>query len=96
MLKKGGALLVTVPGISQISEADYKSWGHYWAFTDMSLRRLFEQFTSENNIQIRVFGNVKTSSLFLYGIASHELSKEELEKNDFNYQLIIAAKITKN
>ncbi len=35
-LKPGGTLLVTLPGICQISRYDMERWGDYWRFTDLA------------------------------------------------------------
>ncbi|MCK4352485.1 methyltransferase domain-containing protein [candidate division WOR-3 bacterium] len=94
-LKTGGVLLVTVPGISQISRYDMDRWGDYWRFTDLSLRRLFEEVVPPENIEIEVYGNVLSAVAFLYGLAQHELTKKELDYEDKDYQVIIAAVIRK-
>jgi hypothetical protein len=95
MLKPGGYLLVTVPGITQISRYDMDRWGQYWSFTDLSLRRLFEKFVPRNNIEVETYGNVKAASSLLYGLASEELSKEDLNYKDPDYQMIISARVKK-
>lgn len=95
VLKPGGYALITVPGISQISRYDMDRWGHYWSFTDLSLKRLFNQFISDDCIQINICGNVKTSACFLYGLALEELSAEELSYSDKDYQMLITAVIKK-
>ena len=41
ILKPDGVVLITVPGISQISRTDYEQWGDYWRFTSYTLARLF-------------------------------------------------------
>ena len=42
ILKPGGVVLATMLGISPISRYDMERWGHFWAFTTQSARRLFE------------------------------------------------------
>lgn len=95
LLKPGGTLLMTVPGITQISRYDMERWGHYWSFTDLSIKKLFEEFLPSKNIEIETFGNVKAATAFLYGLAQHEIKKKELDYTDRDYQVIIGAKITK-
>ena len=95
MLKPGGCLLITNPGITQLSRYDYDRWGQYWSFTDMSIRKLFEEFVPAENIKTFTYGNVKTASCFLYGLSLEDLSLKDLQYNDPNYQLVIAAVITK-
>ena len=91
LLKPGGTLLVTVGGISQISRYDMERWGHYWSFTDLSLRKVLEEAFLSENIEITTYGNVKVASAFLYGLAAHELSRKTLEYTDKDYQVLICA-----
>jgi len=95
MLKPGGCLLITNPGITQLSRYDYDRWGQYWSFTDKSIRKLFEEFVPEENIKTFTYGNVKTASCFLYGLSQDDISLSDLQYNDPNFQLVIAAVIIK-
>lgn len=95
VLKKGGTALITVGGISQIISYEKTYFGHYWSFTDMSLRKLFEGVADVESVQIGTYGNVKAASAFLYGISHEEMKPEDLEYHDENYQLIITAVVTK-
>lgn len=95
ILKPGGSLLVTVPGITQISRYDMSRWGQYWSFTDLSLKKLFEEVVPSSFIDIKTYGNVKSATSFLYGLAQHELTRKELEYYDSDYQLIIGAVVKK-
>jgi SAM-dependent methyltransferase len=95
LLRPGGVLLLTVPGISQISRYDYDRWGHYWSFTDQSVRRLFEKIVPRENIEVKTYGNVKATTAFLYGLAHHEVKREHLVFFDGDYQMIISAVIKK-
>lgn len=94
ILKPGGVVLATVPGITQISNDEWsESW--YWAFTDQSIRRLFQEQFPEPNVQVDVFGNVLAATSFLHGLATEELTVPELEHRDPRYQMLIAVKATK-
>jgi len=95
ILKPGGFLLLTVPGITPISRYDYERWGQYWCFTDQSVRKLFDTIVPAENITINTYGNVKIASAFLYGLALHEVSLKELDYHDHNYQVIITAAVRK-
>lgn len=96
MLKPGGTALVTVGGISQISPYDYPRWGHYWSFTDLSLKKLFEQYTHSENISINTYGNPKIATAFIYGLCQEDIDYDELEWHDTSTQVIITAVITKD
>lgn len=96
LLRSGGVLLLTVPGITQISRYDMDRWGHYWTFTDLSTRRLFEKFVPKRNISVTTYGNVKSACSFLYGLSSEEMQKRDLDYKDNDYQVVIAAVIKKS
>jgi SAM-dependent methyltransferase len=89
-LKPGGVLLVTAPGIMQISRYDADRWGDYWRFTSQSLRRLFE--AGFGVADIRVYGNVLTATALLHGIATHELSRAERDDHHPDYEVIIGVR----
>ena len=88
-------LLVTVPGISQISRADMDRWGDYWRCTTLALERLLEETCEGAEIEISGYGNVLTAVAFLQGLATEELGDEELGLADPDFQLIVAARIAK-
>lgn len=94
-LKSGGTLLITVPGISQISRYDMDRWGDFWRFTDKSMRMLIEEVCPDCEVVIKTYGNVFVAKAFLDGIAWEELPPEVLEYNDNDYQLVITAKVVK-
>ena len=73
ILKPGGVLLATVPGVSQISRYDMDRWGDYWRFTTRSSHRLFAECFPADSVQIVNYGNVLTATAFLYGLATQEL-----------------------
>jgi hypothetical protein len=92
ILKPGGVLLATVPGVSQTGDT---VWGEYWCwnFTVTSARRLFgEAFP---NVHVEGFGNVLAAMCFLEGIAAEELRAEELDHHDPGYAITIAVRAVK-
>lgn len=95
ILKPGGNLLITVPGISHI---DHGLWRDYWlwSFTDRSIQKLLNEYFKCDDIQIRTFGNVYVAAAFLYGMGLPELKEKQLLIHDPSYQVIISAKATKN
>jgi glycosyltransferase involved in cell wall biosynthesis len=95
ILKPGGVVLATLPGISPISRYDTERWGHFWAFTTESARRLFEEVFPTANIKIEAHGNVLAATAFLYGMASQELHQRELDDHDPDYQLIVTVRARK-
>ena len=95
ILRPGGTVLCTVPGISQISRYDMNRWGDYWRLTDLSARTLFETSFRSEDVSVTTYGNVLAATAFLHGIAASELSPDELEVRDPDYQINIAVRATK-
>ena len=95
ILKPGGRLLVTVPGISQISRYDMDQWGDFWRFTSLSTRCLFEESFSGGNVTVQAYGNVLAAIAFLEGLAQHELNQKELDQRDPDYELLIVVRAVK-
>lgn len=89
LLKKGGVLLATLAGISQISRYDMDRWGDYWRFTILSAAKSFGEVFGEGRVTVNYFGNVLSAISFLEGISAEELSPEELNFKDENYQILI-------
>jgi glycosyltransferase involved in cell wall biosynthesis len=94
ILKPGGVVLATFPGISQISK---DCWREYWCwgFTHLSARRLFEEIFPAANVCVEVSGNVLAAIAFLHGLAAEELREEELEYRDSNYEVSIMVRAVK-
>jgi len=67
ILKPGGVLLATVPGISQISRHDMDRWGDYWRFTILSAQRLLERAFPAANVRVELTGMCLRQPLFCTG-----------------------------
>jgi len=94
ILKKGGTLLLTVPGISHIDKGEWKEYW-LWAFTDKSMQKLLTEHFHERDITLNTYGNVYIATAFLYGAGLPEVRRDFLDIHDPSYQVIIAAKATK-
>lgn len=95
MLAPNGIMLATVSGIAQISRYDMDRWGDYWRFTTLSALKALGRVFGEENIVVSSYGNVLASIALLEGIAVEELTDEELDYNDPDYQLLITIKAQK-
>jgi SAM-dependent methyltransferase len=94
ILKPGGTLLLTVPGISHI---DYGEWGQnwLWSFTDRAMEKIMTEVFPNDRVEINTFGNVLVATAFLYGMGLPEMKQEALDKHDSHYQVIVTAKAVK-
>lgn len=95
VLKNGGVLLVTVPGISQIYYDTKDRWHDYWRFTKNLALMFFRKSFNQENIHVEAYGNVLSSISFLHGLAMEELTNEQLDYHDENYQMLISVKAVK-
>lgn len=86
-LKGGGAALITVAGLIQISRYDYERWGDFWRFTDMGIKKAAEQIFDE--VECETYGNILSAMAELQGIPAEKLTQEELLFSDKNYQILI-------
>lgn len=94
ILKPGGALLLTVPGITPIDHGEWKeTW--YWSFTDKALHKLFTEIFANSIVEINSFGNVYAAVTFLHGLGLPEVSTKKLDYKDPHFQVINAVKAIK-
>jgi hypothetical protein len=89
LLKKDGVILATFAGISQISRYDMDRWGEYWRFTTLSAAKAFVEEFGIGKVQVDFYGNVLSAVAFLEGISAEELTPEELDYKDKNYEVLI-------
>ncbi|MEX2511423.1 MAG: glycosyltransferase [Cyclobacteriaceae bacterium] len=94
ILKPGGTLLLTVPGITPI---DYGEWGNtwYWSFTGQAMKKMMAEHFSPALSEIKTYGNVYVASAFLYGMGLPEIKKDMLDYRDPKMQVIISVKAKK-
>lgn len=94
VLKPGGTLLLTVPGISHIDQGGWKKYW-LWSFTDNSISRMLSEIFPTGNVFVEPFGNVLVATAFLYGIGLPEIERDQMDYNDPHYQVIICASAVK-
>lgn len=94
MLRPGGVVLATLPGISQTHHED---WGGEWRwnFTALSARTLFEAAFPPRDVTVETRGNVLAATAFLQGLAAEDLRPDELDYNDRDYQVSILVRAQK-
>ncbi len=97
MLRSGGVVLATVPGISQSVRGPMLGGAgdHWWRFTARSAAKVFGKVFSDANVAVQAYGNVLTATALLHGLVQEELTQAELEYHDPDYEVIIGIKATK-
>jgi SAM-dependent methyltransferase len=95
LLRPGGVLLLTVPGISRIDRDQTRRTGEFWRFTVDSVRRLCEGVFPEDAVEVESCGNVLAAAALLHGVALEELEEEEVDARDPDYPVIVTARCRK-
>ncbi len=95
ILKPGGVVLVTAPGIQKIDRVDMEKHGEFWRFTDLCLRRLFEEVFPKGQVDVRAYGNVLAAIAFLHGFAVEDLRRKDLEYCDPDFEVTISLRAAK-
>jgi glycosyltransferase involved in cell wall biosynthesis len=95
ILKPGGTILATLPGISQVCRDQEDPESDCWRFTASSAKRLFHNHFRSADVQVATYGNVLSATAFLYGLPASALTRRELDHHDPDYQLIISVAVRK-
>ncbi len=95
LLKPGGVLLTTFPGISQISRFDMDRWGEYWRFTTLSAKQLFAERFGQEAVAVRAYGNVFAAVALLHGLAQEDIEVAKLQPHDPDYEVLITVRAVK-
>jgi SAM-dependent methyltransferase len=100
ILKPGGVLLATFPGICPLAHKGYlerltEKWEDHWRFTRRSAQRIFSEIFPPQNVSVAAHGNVLAAISFLHGLAVEELRQEELDYQDANYEVLITVRAVK-
>jgi len=95
MLAPGGAALVTIPGISQISRYDADRWGDFWRMTPDAAKRLFAETFPKAGVTVEAYGNVRLAAAYLYGLAAEEVDPVAFQDTDPDYPLLVCVRAVK-
>jgi SAM-dependent methyltransferase len=95
VLKSGGVVLATVPGLTRIDGSDAERFGYVSIFSSHSVRREFERVFPATAVSVEAYGNVLSATAFLYGLAAEELSAKELRYRDPEYEVTVAVRAQK-
>ena len=95
ILKPGGVLLLTVPGMPPI---DHDRWeaSRFWSFTEAGLRNLLSAEFPHYAIAVESRGNVFAAAAFLQGLAQQELPDRALGLHDPHYPVTVLARAVKS
>jgi glycosyltransferase involved in cell wall biosynthesis/peptidoglycan/xylan/chitin deacetylase (PgdA/CDA1 family) len=94
ILKPGGTLLLTVPGISQV---DFGEWADawHWSMTVNAVQRLLTERFPPESVTVESRGNVLAATAFLQGLSQQDIGDFGFQSDDPHYPLIVMARATK-
>lgn len=96
ILKPGGTVLCTVPGLSQISRWDMDRWGDRWRLSTLAMRELFEHsLFGEGSVEVSSYGNVHTAVAFIEGVVAEKIKPSKLMFTDPDYQILVCGRVQK-
>lgn len=94
VLRPCGVLLATLPAISRAAPRREEA-ADYWRLTSDSASRLFGEVFGPERVTVTSYGNVLAAIAFLAGMASEELSQQELDVNDIDMPVLLAVRAVK-
>jgi ubiquinone/menaquinone biosynthesis C-methylase UbiE len=93
ILKPGGVLLATSSGINRICRREgIDPWGEYWRFTTQSIERLLARAFPPANVRTVPTATCSRRWQFLHGLAADELTADELDYDDPDFEVLIAVR----
>jgi SAM-dependent methyltransferase len=92
LLRPGGVVLATLPGISQLSQYDRQGWGDFWRFTADSALQVFSDAFGPEQVEVVAYGNVLVASAFLYGYALEDLDPAEVARRDDDFHFLLGVR----
>ncbi|MBI4283909.1 MAG: methyltransferase domain-containing protein [Chloroflexi bacterium] len=95
ILKPGGVVLATIPGIAHISRYDLEHWGEYWRLTNLAAKTLFAEVFPPGNVEAQAQGNLLTAVAFLCGLPADGFRQEELDNHHPDFQVLITVRAVK-
>jgi hypothetical protein len=87
LLKPGGLLIATLPGIARTQAPC-----DFWRFTRLSAEKVLREAAAWAEIEVRAYGNVLAAASALHGVPAHELSGDELNRHDPDYEVVIGVR----
>jgi SAM-dependent methyltransferase len=91
ILRPGGVVLATFPGISQLSGDEWsRTWS--WGLGSRLARRLFASRFGEHNVTVETHGNSLAAAAFLHGLAAVELGPVQLDVDEACCELLVTVR----
>jgi SAM-dependent methyltransferase len=95
ILKPGGVLLATMPGISKVYHDDDDVWADYWHLTPRSVEWLAQRAFGPAGFTVQTRGNAASATAFIQGLAAEELTAAQLDTIDLDFPVSIGLRAIK-
>ena len=96
IVRPGGVILATQPGISRVSSVPNEEGTWCWSVFPPSARWLFSSpLVNDRSLLIETYGNLLTATSFLWGLAQEDLSEDSFVENDPRFPVITAIRAVK-
>jgi len=96
ILKPGGVMLATLPGLEKVSVVDDARWGDYWRFTEKSGNVLFTEAFGAGNVKTHSYGNVFSAIASLMGLSQEDVQLHDLNAASADFPVIVAVRAVKS
>jgi SAM-dependent methyltransferase len=94
ILRPGGGVLATFPGISQLSGDEWsRTWS--WGFDSRLAHRLFASRFGQHNVTVAAHGNSLAAAAFLQGLATADLAPAQLDADEESCELLLSVRAVK-
>jgi SAM-dependent methyltransferase len=91
ILRPGGVVLATFPGISQLSRDEWsRTWS--WAFDSRLAHQLFASHFSDQSVTVEAHGNSVAAAAFLQGLATADLAPAQLDAHEEACELLLSVR----
>jgi SAM-dependent methyltransferase len=91
ILRPGGVVLATFPGISQLSHDEWsRTWS--WGLGSRLAGRLFTSRFGERSVTVDAYGNSLAAAAFLQGLATTELISTQLDRTEPGCELLVTVR----
>lgn len=95
ILAPGGVFLATTPGITRLAPIEAERFGEWWHFTSAAATRVGEEVFGHGNVEVQSFGNPLAAAATLFGLGQWDVTTDELDVHDPNFEVIVAIRAVK-
>jgi SAM-dependent methyltransferase len=92
MLRAGGVLLATLPGITRVARDSTGAWEDHWRLTSVAARKVFTEVFGTESVEVEWYGNPLVAITSLMGMAAQELTAAELNARHPDFELLIGVR----